>query len=531
MNQLFKAVLFVFLFASWSGLAFSQAPQLINFQAQIEGVSDGTASITFSIHDAPTGGNQLWSETHPTLIVTNGRIQTILGSISGLDSSILESDGERYIQLAVNGEELAPRSQLTSVAFALRAATADRLTNGGEVGGVTTLNTLTGDVTIEAGTNVSITPQGQSLRIDAAGGGGTGGITTINAGTGITVSDTDGPVTEIGLAPDQINDLQIEDNSLTANSLATNSVGSAQLQETIVLGPGGNLEVTNSSSETVSLVGTNAEEGYIGIRDRSGAYDAITLTAREDGLGGRFALRGNDIFSAIEMFSDSDTDGGRMVFREPQGDGSSSSLIFTANNGAGRIVMLDDNDVVISLQGDTQDIISKGSLGLGYSGSINDSQVDPLYTLDVIGDARITGNLSKGSGSFTIDHPLDPLNKNLSHSFVESPDMMNVYNGNVVLDENGEAWVELPEWFDVLNVDFRYQLTCIGGYAPVYIAEKIQDNKFKIAGGVKDLEVSWLVTGIRNDPYAQVNRIQVEEDKNERERGTYLHPEAYRQNN
>ncbi|MEJ5345960.1 MAG: hypothetical protein WHS83_13705, partial [Chloroflexus sp.] len=25
----------------------------------------------------------------------------------------------------------------------------------------------------------------------------------------------------------------------------------------------------------------------------------------------------------------------------------------------------------------------------------------------------------------------------------------------------GEAWVELPAWFEALNRDFRYQLTCI----------------------------------------------------------------------
>jgi hypothetical protein len=95
----------------------------------------------------------------------------------------------------------------------------------------------------------------------------------------------------------------------------------------------------------------------------------------------------------------------------------------------------------------------------------------------------VIGNLSKGGGSFKIDHPLDPANKYLYHSFVESPDMMNVYNGNVVLDANGEAVVVLPDWFEALNRDFRYQLTCIGGFAPVYIAEEIANNQFKIAGG------------------------------------------------
>ncbi len=143
------------------------------------------------------------------------------------------------------------------------------------------------------------------------------------------------------------------------------------------------------------------------------------------------------------------------------------------------------------------------------------------------GDVRVTGNMSKGGGSFKIDHPLDPENKYLQHSFVESPDMMNVYNGNVLLDENGEAMVELPEYFEALNRDFRYQLTCIGVFAPVYIAEKISDKHFKIAGGKKGMEVSWQVTGIRQDAYAKANRIVVEENKSAEERGYYLHPAAY----
>jgi hypothetical protein len=95
----------------------------------------------------------------------------------------------------------------------------------------------------------------------------------------------------------------------------------------------------------------------------------------------------------------------------------------------------------------------------------------PQYTLDVNGNANfnenvsIGGSLSKGSGSFRIDHPLDPANKYLYHSFVESPDMMNVYNGNVVTDKNGRATVALPDYFEALNRDFRYQLTVVGQFA------------------------------------------------------------------
>lgn len=144
-----------------------------------------------------------------------------------------------------------------------------------------------------------------------------------------------------------------------------------------------------------------------------------------------------------------------------------------------------------------------------------------------LGNVQVTGSLSKGSGSFKIDHPLDPENKYLYHSFVESPDMMNVYNGNVLLDAQGQAYVELPEWFEALNKDFRYQLTCIGGHAPVFISKKVSGNGFRIAGGSPGLEVSWQITGIRKDAYAEKNRIPVEEVKPSGEKGLYLHPKAF----
>ncbi|MFO7632533.1 MAG: hypothetical protein R6W76_08345, partial [Caldilinea sp.] len=147
-----------------------------------------------------------------------------------------------------------------------------------------------------------------------------------------------------------------------------------------------------------------------------------------------------------------------------------------------------------------------------------------------VGNVSIAGTLSKSSGTFMIDHPLDPENKYLYHSFVESPDMMNIYNGNVTLDDSGAAWVELPAYFEALNRDFRYQLTSVGGPGPsLYIAQEVQGNRFLIAGGAPGLRVSWQVTGIRHDPYANANRVQVEVEKSAEERGAYLHPEVYGQ--
>ena len=150
------------------------------------------------------------------------------------------------------------------------------------------------------------------------------------------------------------------------------------------------------------------------------------------------------------------------------------------------------------------------------------------HAADFYGDVQVNGNLTKSSGSFKIDHPLDPAGKYLYHSFVESPDMKNIYDGVVELDGAGEAVVELPEWFEALNRDFRYQLTAVGGAAPnLHIAEEISNNQFKIAGGRAGMKVSWMVTGIRQDPYANAHRIPVEEEKVGKEAGRYIYPELF----
>jgi hypothetical protein len=202
----------------------------------------------------------------------------------------------------------------------------------------------------------------------------------------------------------------------------------------------------------------------------------------------------------------------------------------------------------------------RSRIGIGVIGS-SDSYVGVYgssfsgYAAYLNGNVGIAGNLQKGGGSFKIDHPIDPENKYLHHSFVESPDMKNVYDGLVVLDDKGEAEIELPDWFSALNKDFRYQLTAIGSPGPnLYIAGEISDastttnystdssssnqnnnndnnnnSNFKIAGGTSGMKVSWQVTGIRRDPWANANRIQVEEDKSAYEQGYYMYPELYGQ--
>lgn len=158
-----------------------------------------------------------------------------------------------------------------------------------------------------------------------------------------------------------------------------------------------------------------------------------------------------------------------------------------------------------------------GSNSSGYAGYFN-------------GRLHVAGQLSKSSGSFKIDHPLDPANKYLYHSFVESPEMMNVYNGVIATDASGYAVVQLPDYFQALNRDFRYQLTVVDAsddFVLAKVVREVEKNTFTLRTSKGNVKVSWQVTGVRQDAYAQANRIVVEEDKPEGERGKFIHPELF----
>lgn len=144
---------------------------------------------------------------------------------------------------------------------------------------------------------------------------------------------------------------------------------------------------------------------------------------------------------------------------------------------------------------------------------------NPAISIHNDGVVEFFRPITKGGGGFKIDHPLDPTNKHLWHSFVESPDMKNIYDGVTILDERGEAVVELPDWFEALNRDFRYQLTAICGAAPnLHIAEEVAGNRFRIAGGNAGMKVSWTLTGIRQDIWANAYRMPVESAKSDEDR-------------
>ena len=217
--------------------------------------------------------------------------------------------------------------------------------------------------------------------------------------------------------------------------------------------------------------------------------------------------------------------------------GSGSTGVWGNSNGTGANVGVSGTSSGTGVSGTGANGVlgssaSSGGVGMGaYNTSTGDAffaeNQSGGFAAFFLGDVDVDGNLSKAGGSFKIDHPLDPANKYLYHSFVESPDMMNIYNGNVTTDAEGNAVVHLPEWFESLNRDFRYQLTVLGQFSQAIVASKVANHQFAVKTDKPNVEVSWQVTGIRQDAWANAHRIPVEVSKPEAERGSYLHPELF----
>ena len=308
-------------------------------------------------------------------------------------------------------------------------------------------------------------------------------------------------------------------------------IGGRTLGNSVMFQSGGEVGVGTTSPQAALDVAGSGPTAIQGITFNTGSNStgvhgvASGTSGFATGVVGESSSPGGDGVFGVSHASS----GGAGVFGT--NDNSSGVAVFgvasaTSGSPTGVVGFVESPNAVAG------QFVTHGGSGLilqGLSGS-NSTQV---FTIDgsgngfLAGNLVVTGTVSKGGGSFKIDHPLDPSNKTLSHSFVESPDMMNIYNGVANLDSKGRASVSLPDWFESLNGEFRYLLTAIGASQPeLYIADEIQGNRFKIAGGKPGAKVSWQVTGIRHDAYANAHRIRVEEEKPAAERGSYMHPEA-----
>lgn len=494
-----KAVLAVtFLFMAQMAYC---APGVINYQGKISNASGQPITtpvdITFTFWNAETLGAQIGAFTDADTVTPDatGVYSTLIGDDPGnlIPDAVFATD-QVYLNVHINGEDLAPRKRFTTTPYAVKADSApwSGLTSvpAGFADGVDNSNTYT------AGSGLTLLHNAFSVKFQSSG-------------TSQTASRADHDHWGQVWKKDK-NGLKVDVTTATTNSYAIEAISrlqgsalrgivvpfNASIVPTMPTGVFGATTVAPASGVSWGVFGTSTSNSGIGVygeapttavKGTSYATSGVGVQGVAIGSGGiavkaRGTAYGVSAIGATGVYGISNTSSG-------------NGVVGRADTGANAYGVY-------------------GGSTSGYAGYFG-------------GKVHVAGTLTKAGGSFKIDHPLDPTHKYLQHSFVESPDMKNIYDGVATLDAAGKATIPLPDWFQALNRDFRYQLTCIGGYAPVYVEKEVADNQFSIAGGTSGLKVSWQVTGIRKDAWAEKNRIPIESTKPDEEQGTYLYPAGF----
>ncbi len=422
------------------------------------------------------------------------------------------SAGDRYATTSTSSQSIQVGSHTLTIGTGLQYSPGQTviISNSSTnymIGTVSTYNNITGQMTV---TVTSVVGSGtfSSWTVNLNGAPGPAGPTGVTGATG--------PVGTTG--------------ATGATGAATISGNTNYLIKFMTGTSGGNSIIYNTGNRVG--IGTTTPLHRFHVKDNvtgpeaivyaesnfSGQSDNVGVVGRSVnnpgyGYGGQFAGGAYGIYAVAEASTDSGSAFG--VYGQTIGNSGSRYGLFGIASTSGP-------DYNVGVYG----VANGGVANYGVYGSTNDPQGYAGY---FYGNMHVNGTLSKSAGSFKIDHPMDPLNKYLVHSFVESPDMANIYSGNVVTDANGTGIVELPSYFEVENIDFKYQLTVIGQFAQAIVLKEISQNQFTIKTDKPNVKVSWLVIGVRNDKYAQQHRIVAEPFKAAKDRGKYLNPELFGQ--
>jgi len=237
---------------------------------------------------------------------------------------------------------------------------------------------------------------------------------------------------------------------------------------------------------------------------------------------------------------------GRNVEFNVTNSSNTDPAIFSVNEGQGSVIIGQQQNNAIGSAVSVADFSYTGTEALdhvGVTGSSNPavgSGIGGYFSggkYGVVGNGgslsavHAIGNMSAtGTKPFMIDHPLDPENKMLRHFAVESDEVLNMYRGIVRIGRGGKAFVQLPEYFESINVNYSYQLTAIGTPRQPWVVEEISNNRF-IIGGKPGTKVSWTVHANRNDAFVRANpdMVTTEVIKSPRDKGKYLDPLSHGQ--
>ena len=308
-------------------------------------------------------------------------------------------------------------------------------------------------------------------------------------------------------------------------------------------GPGlnismGNVAVGGDSNTEPGILSLHSGFGNAGyFRVDNTANTSAALDVLNEGIGNGVHILSPDngaINAGTALFVEQEdastvADAGRVAHFDLASAGTSSDsavLITSAAAGAGtsalRVIPSDPSEFAGVFEGkvDIDTDLTIGGDVTALTGEIGSLFVPTLLTVGtaVIDDLTVTTSISAPAKAFKIDHPVHPEKQFLYHNSIESNERMNIYNGNVMTNEDGFYTVQLPDYMSALNGHFKYQLTILDkSFAQAVIWEQIdtETNTFVIRTNKPNIKVSWQVTGVRIDKWALENPLQVEVDKKE----------------
>jgi len=500
--------------------AFGQAPQKMSYQAVIRNATDNLVSNTnigmqISILQSTSTGIAVFIETHSVTTNINGLATLEIGTgttVTGVFSNIDWSAGPYFIKSETDltggtTYTISGTSELMSVTYALYSENAfsgnySDLTNAptnvstftNDAGYITSPNDADSDpaneiqslqlvgqsLTISSGNTVTL-PAGSNT-LDQAydqGGSGVGRTITVDAG-------------EVAISTATSNGIALRaTNTNTGVSIIADNTSSLNTFSTIQ-------GSTNSNSTIASAIIGNSSGVAWGV---SGQVQAVGTA--------QAAVYGSNLR----------TTGGHGVY----GIGL-NGVVGETNYSQGNALWGENFDAIAPLGNGV------GTAGIGYYGVVGQDRYNGAaagaYGVLSNGDFGATG-----VKTFLIDHPEDPENKILRHFSTESNEVLNIYRGNAVFDANGEAIVQLPEYYEEINKNPSYNLTPVGAYAELYVKKEIANGTFIIGGGQMGLKVSWTIYAERNDLYLQQfpEKRDVVIEKREGQKGKYFMPYLYNQ--
>lgn len=404
------------------------------------------------------------------------------------------------------------------------------------------------------GTNVGLGTGTPGYRFDVVHGGATG--MRVTATMGFSVIDIDAPTGDAALrfAKAGVNQWNIR-----------NRPGDDYF-EIFELGGGGSRLVIQDATGNVGIGETSLPAykldvlhgGATGIRSRSSAgFSVLQIDAADGDAALRFAKAGVNQWTFRSRPSDNSLEffelgggGGRMVIQDATGNvgiGETAAPTYKLDvlhgGGTGIRNRSSASFSVIDVDGQNGDAAFRLVKAGTVQWNIRNNPVnDDMQFFEFGGGGermRIENNTGKvwvnndftvlGVKAFTMDHPLDPANKMLVHAAIESNEVLNAYSGNVITNANGKATVQLPDYFEAINKDFRYQLTVIGPFAQAVISKEIKNNQFEIATNQPNTKVSWEVKGVRNDAHMKQHPFVAVEEKADALKGKYIDPAVHGQ--